>query len=517
MVREFNTFGPVDPLRHYHVNRVAVKAALREKIDRGRYLTLNASRQTGKITLFQELIAELEAEGAYFGLLLDFEALTDLGKADFYEQLANQLDEWRLMAAPGGPLPQPMRHHADFANWLCKMVAHLQRRCVLIIDEFDAITPDIVTPILSQFRAMYLRRNKPGANSVHSIILVGVRTIPALLSGTQSPFNVADQFSVPYFTPDESAALLAQHTAETGQRFASEAIATLIEETEGQPFLVNRLGQLLTREIVPDPTQPITPTAMTDALARLVNEHNTHFASIRSKAALHKSEVLTALFNPARYYDFQDEVTQELVMYGVLRVLRDERGGEYARIANPIYRKMLVKAFAPSDAIIRQATNGGVQYLYLVEGQLHFDRLLDHFKAFMEEHGVRLLKSEKSQRPLEISGQYLLFSYLTAALQSVGGYVTIEALSSAGELDLLAFHQGQRFIIETKIWYDNARYTEGKQQLVRYLTAAGLHKGYMVIFDEKLAANPVVTTEGDQFELTLDGKTLRIYLIGITV
>lgn len=48
-------------------------------------------------------------------------------------------------------------------------------------------------------------------------------------------------------------------------------------------------------------------------------------------------------------------------------------------------------------------------------------------------------------------------------------------------------------------------------QLVRYLQAAGLPKGYMVIFDEKLATNPAVTEEGDQFELSMDEKILRIY------
>ncbi|MBI4769868.1 MAG: hypothetical protein HY784_05490 [Chloroflexi bacterium] len=52
-MREFNTFGPVNPREHYHVNRVAVKAAMRQKIEKGRYLTLNAARQTGKTTLFR--------------------------------------------------------------------------------------------------------------------------------------------------------------------------------------------------------------------------------------------------------------------------------------------------------------------------------------------------------------------------------------------------------------------------------------------------------------------------------
>ena len=74
-MREFNTFGPVNPKYHYHVNRLAVKAAMRQKIEKGRYFTLNAARQTGKTTLFREVIAEMEAEGGYFGVLLDFGSL----------------------------------------------------------------------------------------------------------------------------------------------------------------------------------------------------------------------------------------------------------------------------------------------------------------------------------------------------------------------------------------------------------------------------------------------------------
>lgn len=517
MMREFNTFGPVNPQRHYHVDRVAVKAALRDKIERGRYMTLNASRQTGKTTLFREIIAELEGEGGYFGILLNFEELSHFAQEYFYEQLQKSLLEWRTDYAPTAPEPSPMRHQGDFVEWLEGTVRQLNRHGVLIIDEFDSIPVDLAIGILSQFRSMYLRRDKPNAQVIHSILLVGVRTIPSLLGGTQSPFNIADQFIVPYFTREEVTNLLTQHTQATGQVFEANVIEGVMRETEGQPFLVNRLGQMLTIDLAPDVTQPITATNLDYALIRLINENNTHFASIRSKANLHRTAVLTALFNPVRYYDFQDEVTQDLVMYGVFRVLRDEHGIDYARLANPIYRKMLIKAFAPTHDLIRQATNGGVQHRYLVEGILHFDQLLDHFKAFMEEHGVRLLKSEKSQRPLEISGQYLLFSYLTAALQSVGGYVVIESVSSGGEIDLLTFYREQRFIVETKIWYGNAKYEAGKTQLVDYLRAAGLEKGYLIIFDENITTNPVLAAEGERFELTVDGKTLRVYLIGVAV
>jgi hypothetical protein len=176
---------------------------------------------------------------------------------------------------------------------------------------------------------------------------------------------------------------------------------------------------------------------------------------------------------------------------------------------------MLLQRFAPLSEPL--PLNGGLIHRYLRDGLLAFDALLDHVKAFMQEHGVRLLKSKKTERPLEISGQYLLFSYLTAALNTIQGYVTIESISGAGEIDIMAFHRGRRFIIETKIWYDKTRYEEGKAQLVRYLQAAGLHKGHLVIFDEHPGKNPLIDDQGESFELTVNEKVLRIYLVGVEV
>jgi len=517
MEREFNIFGPIDPKIHYHVDRIAVKSELHEKVVRGRYFTLNASRQTGKTTIFHEMITELEATGEYFGILLNFEALVDYDQPTFYEELGFILSEWREYYAPTAPEPNPLRRHSDLARWLRQTSRLLDKKCVLIIDEYEAVSPEITKALLSQFRNLYIQRNQPNAYSPHSILLVGVRTIPDLLGGTQSPFNIADQFTVPYFTEDEVRTLLTQYTDATGQVFEDAVIQGVYEQSEGQPFLVNRLGQMLTTEMDIDISQPITRKHLDRALIRLVNEHNTHFFSIESKANLHRSEVVNALFSGTRYYDFRDEVTRSLLMYGVLRTVTDEQDIEYARIANPIYQKVLVKAFAPARQFVRQVINGSTYHRYIVEGSLNFDGLLDNFKGFMEEYGVRLLKSEATQRPLEISGQYLLLSYLIASLQTIGGHVTIESLSSAGELDILAMYREQRFIVEIKIWHGKVRYKEAQDQLAGYLKAAGLPKGYLVIFDEKINKNLILEEKGEIFEITVDEKVLRVYLIGISL
>ncbi|MEM7535296.1 MAG: AAA-like domain-containing protein [Chloroflexota bacterium] len=514
--REFNIFGPIYPHLHYHVDRVEAKVELRKKIEKGRYFTLTASRQTGKTTIFREIIAELTATGEYFGILLNFEAYVYLEEPKVYEELARTLAKWQKYYEPTAPKPESIASHPDFTRWLSNVSEQLQKKCVLIIDEYEALPTDITIPLLSQFRNLYMQRNEPYETGPHSILLVGVQTIPSLLGGTQSPFNIADQHTVPYFTEDEAKILLLQHTEATGQVFEEDVIRRIYEQSEGQPYLVNRLGKMLTEEMKIAVDQPITRKDLDKALMKLVNEDNTHFASIQSKAELYRSEVVRTLFEGTRYYDFRDKVVRDLIMYGVLRVVPDDNEIEYARIANRIYQKVLIKAFAPSHQLIT-GTTSRVYPRYIIEEYLNFDGLLDSFKAFMEEYGLRLIKSETTQRPLEISGQYLLLSYLTAAFQSIGGYVTIEPQSTAGELDILALYQDQRFIVEVKVWYGTARYEAAQQQLKRYLEATGLPKGYLVVFDEKIEQNPVVLAEGDVFELVVDDKVLRVYLIGVSV
>ena len=514
-MRNFHVNGPVDPNKHYHVDRIAVKADLYAYIEEGKYITLNASRQTGKTTLFHEVVAELEATDDYFGILLDFEMLKSFEGEYFYEELARYLNRWRTLAQPSAPEPQTMRHHGDFVWWLRNTVETLGKKGVVIIDEFDSAATSIIEPLLSLFRGMYLQKNYRASDVIHSIIVVGVRDLPSLLGGTQSPFNIADPFTVPYFPDEEIAALLQQHTDETGQAFEPDVVTSIAQDSGGQPFLVNRLGQILTQDVVPDRTQPITMKDLDYGLARLVTENNTHFYSIVSKATPHRKLLLPMLFYNQTRTDFLDPATQELIMYGVLRVYENEENLQLARVGNPIYRKMLLLRFAPPTEEI--PINGKIANRHVIDDVLNFDGVLDEYKAFMTEHGVPLIKSAKTGRPLEISGQYLLLSYLTAALNSIAGSVTIESLSKAGEMDILAFHRGNRFIVETKVWYDKSKYEAGKQQLLRYIKSAGLEKGYMVIFDEQLEKNPLLTEEGEVFDVEVDDKLLRIYLVNVSV
>jgi len=303
-MREFNIFGPTFAQLHYHIDRQQIKAQLHKKIEGARYFTLNAARQIGKTTIFHEMVDEVQTGGQYFCIYLDFEELVDLEKGRFYEGLGLLLEEWRIQYEPTAPEPLPMRDHLDLTQWLQSTNQALGKQGVLIIDEFEAVSTDIIMPILSRFRGIYVNRLSHTKHTLRSIVLVGVRTIASLLQGTQSPFNIADQFTVSYFTFEETQQLLQQHTEATGQIFEPATIQAIYAQSQGQPFLVNRLAKMLVEEIVPrdtsddlDPqTRPVTLYHFEKALIRLVNENNSHFYTITSKAIPHKAWLLPLLF-----------------------------------------------------------------------------------------------------------------------------------------------------------------------------------------------------------------------------
>ena len=74
---------------------------------------------------------------------------------------------------------------------------------------------------------------------------------------------------------------------------------------------------------------------------------------------------------------------------------------------------------------------------------------------------------------------------------------------------LIILHHQRKYIVETKIWGEDARYEAGKAQLATYVKLEGAAAGYYVVFDHRKAPEPRVETE------TLDSSTIRSYVIPV--
>ena len=80
------------------------------------------------------------------------------------------------------------------------------------------------------------------------------------------------------FTEVETRALLAQHTAATGQPFTREAAETIRTRTAGQPWLVNALcyDVCFRHETGRDRSRAITADDVLEAQERLILRRDTH-------------------------------------------------------------------------------------------------------------------------------------------------------------------------------------------------------------------------------------------------
>jgi hypothetical protein len=178
--------------------------------------------------------------------------------------------------------------------------------------------------------------------------IVGVKSITQLnYDRSISPFNIQDEFAWPNFTLDQVRGLLQQYTDEVGQVFAPEVIESIHKQTAGQPFLVNRMAQILTEEMGIPVSETISLEHFEIAHKQILHERNVNISHLvphirRDKRFEHILMEICS-YEKGIPFNFDNELISELATYGVLKAGRDG----WCEIANPIYQYRIVRAFQP--------------------------------------------------------------------------------------------------------------------------------------------------------------------------
>jgi hypothetical protein len=169
------------------------------------------------------------------------------------------------------------------------------------------------------------------------------------------------------------------------------------------------------------------------------------------------------------------------------------------RIANPIYREVIVRVLAePAEA----QTVAEPRAFVLPDGRLDLGKVLREFAAFWREHGDVLAGTMPYH---EVAPQLVLMAYLQRIVNG-GGYVDREYGVGRGRIDLLirwpyrqpgpegseAQRAVQREALELKVWAPGRPdpLTKGLEQLDAYLAGLDLDEGVLVIFDRRPEAPP---------------------------
>ena len=521
-MKRFGTRGPVNPQQHYIVARTEELTEFIKRVKEGRYIVIFAPRQTGKTTFFYAAMDILATEEPnYLPIHLDFEAYRNLTPSDFYSNLTEDIrEEIENFYHKRGEVPSEALRDFLENTTLTDNVSMLRgfrtlarvlenQQVVILIDEFDGIPPAIVNDFLYTLRRIYISRTSP--RCPHSLGIVGVKSIAQLnYDHSVSPFNIQDDFALSNFTLAQVQELFGQYTDEVGQTFDPEVLESIHKQTGGQPFLVNRLAQILTEEMDIPKTEVLTMTHFAQAHQLLLEEQNTNLShlttNIRRNRRFENFLMRIVLYEEGVPFSLRNELINELATYGVLTRGTDRM----CKIANPIYLHCILQAFKPlANGLERDyfpEGTDGFQYLTDI-GQILMERLLDNFRDFIARVGFRILQVPET--PQEFIGQHLLFAYLDQFVTSINGTMYMEVPTGRGRMDIIIIHNQRKYVIETKIWRSDRYYAEGKQQLAAYLSTEGVAEGYYVVFDHREAPEPRTETE------TINGMTIRNYVIPV--
>jgi len=346
----FNISGPNDPTRHYTLPapRRLGDVEVMKLIERQSCFVLHAPPQTGKTTAMLSLARELNDSGKYAAALVSMKAGVELRHEVGAAELAIVTD-WLSTAASSLPVGMKTLEWSEtpagirVGSFLREWAKNSSRPLVVFLDDVDWLENNVIISVLRQLRSGFTYRPKSFPASFALVGVHRVRNYKVFHEGKREIgatgfFNiVAESFTIRNFNPDEVVTLLAQHTTETGQKFAPNAARLIFDLTQGHPNLVNALAKIAVEELEKDAARPILPELIETAKEILI-ERSAHLDDLIEKS---REEGVRSVIEPLLAGEHpiitSREDLESAMELGLL--LRDPEAGLV--IANPIYREAL--------------------------------------------------------------------------------------------------------------------------------------------------------------------------------
>jgi hypothetical protein len=504
-MRKFNTAGPSIPGDHYMIDPLA-RIKIREievLIGDKRYFLLHAPRQTGKTTTLLALMHHLNKEGRYRACYANIEG-AQTARHNVAEGMRTVCGA--IEAAADLYLGDTRLHSWTEQSWAARgfngaLTGLLERwskasdrPIVLMLDEVDALVGDTLVSLLRQIRAGYAQR--PAAFP-QSILLCGLRDIKdyrihmsdqEIITGG-SAFNIkAKSLRLGNFSPQETEALWRQHQDETGQQIDAAIFPELWADTEGQPWLVNALGNEVTWEDheLRDRTKPVTMEHYQAARERLIQSRATHLDQLADKLREERVRRVVAdvMADEPAATQYPPDDLQYVEDLGLIARPK-------LRIANRIYREVIPRELT----VTMQAKLSYVSPAWYLrqDRRLDLPKLLTEFQQFFREHSESWLDGIDYPE----SGPQLLLQAFLQRIVNGGGHVNREYSTGRGRMDLFVewpvdreqgFHGPvQKAVLELKLLRKAPQTTlaKGLEQTAAYADRNGADEAHLILFDRR--------------------------------
>ena len=491
-MRSFNTAGPVNATDHYLIaplSRIDLDEVLGMVRDK-KYFVLHAPRQTGKTSALLALADVLNERGygcVYVTVETARTARDDVQRAmrTVLVRLASQaratLDDGFL----DDIWPDVLRVGADEAlgEALSRWAEASPLPLVLLIDEIDALVGDSLLSVLQQIRAGYPGRP---ARFPHSVVLCGMRDLRDYRMGAAgSPFNIAAKsLRLDDFSREQTQALLGQHTEETGQAFAPEALEAVWTQTRGQPWLVNALAYgacFENRALRDDRSRTVTADDIAAVREELIVNRVMHLDYLADKLREDRvRRVIEPMLSGSDRHAFTDRDIAYVRDLGL--VARDAP----LRVANAIYAGVLPRELA---WVVQETLDVSPPRYVRSDGSLDAELLMAEFQSFFRRHSEHWRNRFAYE---EAWPQLLLQAYLQRVVNG-GGRIEREYALGSGRVDLLIVwllaDRVQEFVVECKVVREHDGLErvvdEGVEQTARYVDRCAAEAGHLVVIDRR--------------------------------
>ena len=494
-MKEFNIEAVCIPSMHYMVDISDKLEQIQKLIEKGKYFTINRSRQYGKTTTLAALFRKLKED--YIILRLSFEgAGSDAFQSDknfvmyfirsvakalkFAGQSAEMIEKWKNKADyEEGDYVDAFDYLSDKIAWLCE---NSEKDILLFIDEVDKTSDNqIFLNFLGMLRNKYMKRQEGMDDTFKSVILAGVYDIknlklklrPEEEKKYNSPWNIAADFNVDMsFSPKEIATMLEDYEADhhTGMDIG-EISNALHFYTNGYPYLVSWLckwideqgGKIWTIEQVKKAQRELLKqrnTLFDDIIKNLANNHE---LSMLIKRIIYDGDRIS--------YTLANDNVQLGVMFGILT----EHEGSIA-VSNIIFEVYLYNYFSSMEEVKNENISVNKSQ-FIIEGKLDMPHILTKFQEIMKAE----YRTEDGKF-LEQQGRLLFLCFLKPIINGTGFYYVEPETRNNTRMDIVVTYGKEEHIIELKLWHGDQYRKDGIQQLEGYLDSRNNETGYLVSF-----------------------------------
>ena len=508
-MKKFNTTAVCIPSKHYIVDITDRVKEIKKLVDNGDYFTINRARQYGKTTTLRALKQILIDE--YIVLSLSFDGMSHANfetEMTFVKALCRMLKNdnsiWETVPGETKEKLDDYINRKEEQAALDELFIALREWCaisdkplVLFIDEVDSATNNqVFLDFLALLRNGYIARESEDRPSFQSVILAGVTDVKHLKSKIRgeaeakenSPWNIAADFNIDMsLSEDGIKGMLDEYENDHHTGMDTGEIARLIREyTNGYPFLVSRICQIIDQGMLPEAfcgrDDLWTEDGIIEAVKYIIAEKNTLFDSLMGKvrsfdSLRNKLKELLFTGEAVAYMQYNKE-QEELLMYGFIR-----NNHNTIAIANRIFEMLLYNYFISESKFSEEMRGDALDNKpeFIKGGELNVPLIMERF--IETQKYIRDLNDEEAEkRFIEDEGREKFLTYLSPIINGVGTFSVEERNRDRRRMDVVIHYRGRRYIIELKIWRGDRYNEKGEKQIMDYMDAYGLDIGYLLSF-----------------------------------